>query len=549
MIKKPNINIKLMLILFLISCFSINFKLLRIGVFVGKGVHGTDELSLPSKPEQTNLLREALSKKDTEVPIIEWVVEKAPSAKESVEGPSNMAKEPVQLASKPETPVTEPSLNQKTDCKPSTELAIQKAPSVKESVEESSNMAKEPVQLASKPETSVTKPSLDQKTDCKPSTELAIQKAPSAKESVGESSSVAKEPVQLASKPETPVTEPSLDQKTDCKPPTELAIEKAPSAKESVEEPSQAAEKVSESCPYLPVSAISQGSDCAFPVESCFDRNLHPNFCPWPKRIYISHVDGTNNGIAFASNYSTLGIVFAPDYCPGSVLPMLDVRVHRFDNPAYGFNAGLIARYVPNPSSGVSNFCQVLGVNAYYDYREGFIGYYQQLGSGLEVIGSRWDFRSNIYFPIGPKRNVKTCVFDDYIGDYIIIKNAYESVSFAFNAEVGYYFVNTCSFFLYGAAGPYYIAGRKCHSKTRGGKARIRPQYKDYIALDLSVSYDPLFQTVWQAELIFSLPLYQLSYSKSSKGPCGISNRQIYQPVERFEVMPLGRRDCWTTNY
>jgi hypothetical protein len=77
---------------------------------------------------------------------------------------------------------------------------------------------------------------------------------------------------------------------------------------------------------------------------------------------------------------------------------------------------------------------------------------------------------------------------------------------------------------------------------------RVRPQYKDYLAFDFSVSHDSVFQTVYQAQIILYLPLYQLS-KKGNQRPCNLTDYQIYQPIERYEVMPIGRRSCWQTNF
>lgn len=73
---------------------------------------------------------------------------------------------------------------------------------------------------------------------------------------------------------------------------------------------------------------------------------------------------------------------------------------------------------------------------------------------------------------------------------------------------------------------------------------RLRPQYREYLALDLMGSYDPVFKTLWQAEITLYLPLYTIG-EPSSRGPYGISNRQVYQPVERFEILPLAKYECW----
>jgi hypothetical protein len=281
-------------------------------------------------------------------------------------------------------------------------------------------------------------------------------------------------------------------------------------------------------------------------TEVCCAEDWNP--IPWPKWLSIRHLwgDQENDCIPFATNYTTVELLFAPDYCLGSIMPFLDVRGHRFDNNTYAANGGLGGRYIPDPYCDC--FCEMLGFNAYYDYRQGCIGYYNQVGVGLEILSRRWDLRANAYAPFGKKRHIQTCVFDDYIGDYFAIRESIESISYSFNAELGWLIIDDCyDFSLYAAAGPYFIARAKCNEGVVGGEARIRPQYRDYLALDLSWRYDQLFETIWQVEIVLNLPLYQISCK--NKYPCGLSDRQIYQPIERFEVMPLSKRTCWHTNF
>lgn len=271
-----------------------------------------------------------------------------------------------------------------------------------------------------------------------------------------------------------------------------------------------------------------------------------PTYPFLPKRADLRHVQGTGEGIGFGTDYSTAAVMFATEYKLGHIMPMLDLRVHRFDNNTYAANAGVAGRYLPPPDS----FCRILGFNLFYDYRQGLntSNNYHQLGVGVEVLGRKWDFRANIYYPIGSKKHQQTCVFDDFDGGFFMIHRKCEGVSYAFNAEVGYLFTKEQPFLFYGAIGPYYLA-RRCHDATLGGKARVRPQYKDYLALDLSVSYDSVFKAVFQAEIIVSLPFYQIYSKQKRKGPCGMSDRQVYQPIERFEVMPLGKTSCWEKNF
>ncbi len=262
-----------------------------------------------------------------------------------------------------------------------------------------------------------------------------------------------------------------------------------------------------------------------------------------PKRITLKHAEGTGDKKGFATDYATLALLFASEYKLGHFMPMIDIRGHRFDNGSYAANVGLAGRYIPQPNS----FCELLGLNLFYDWRQGLHRNFNQVGAGIEILGKRWDFRANGYVPFGHVVHRKKCIFKNYIGDFHGMHETCEFTNYGFNLEVGYLAVNSKNFLLYAAGGPYYLARKSSHHKTRGWEARVRPQYKDYLAVDFSISHDPVFETVYQAAVILYLPLYQVCLK--NKRPCGITDRQIYQPIERFEVMPLGRRSCWKFNW
>jgi hypothetical protein len=266
---------------------------------------------------------------------------------------------------------------------------------------------------------------------------------------------------------------------------------------------------------------------------------------PIPQRVTLSHIEGNNFTNCFATNFTKLQLLLAGEYIPGRFLPQIDLRGDRFDDTTYAASGGLVLRYVPKKNGPVN---RMYGINAYYDYRQGNVGYFNQFGGGIEILGKRWDFRANVYVPVGGKRKMQECVFD-YDGGFQAIKDEFESISFAYNLEVGWLAINSQYLLLYLAGGPYYIAGRTCFDKTRGGEFRIQPQYKDYIALNAIFSYDPLFHAVYQFEVILHLPLYKLSKKIDKKATCGLNARQIYQPVIRYDVMPIGRCTCWMFNW
>jgi len=312
--------------------------------------------------------------------------------------------------------------------------------------------------------------------------------------------------------------------------------------KDPPKEEDQCAPPVEEEC--------CEPSECDECLDPICEENIPVFDCnpyPLPKLLTVRHI-GTINHIdscpPLASNYSSLAMIVAPDYRAGHFLPMLDIRAHRADNTCYMFNAGFNGRIIPDACSDLQ---AILGANIFYDYRQASLGYFSQFGVGLEALGDRWEFRGNVYIPFGPRAHHEHCYYDGYIGDYYYMEDIYEYISYSFNAEVGYYLRKCNDYFLYLAAGPYYIAGRYCVDKTIGGEIRFRPQYKDVFAVDLSYRYDSLFKSVFQFEVVVQLPLYKLK-SQNCR-PCGLTDWQIYQPAQRFEVMPVGMKRCYKYNF
>jgi hypothetical protein len=299
-------------------------------------------------------------------------------------------------------------------------------------------------------------------------------------------------------------------------------------------------------CFLITLGLFSYSIGFAFPFEKKQEQSQENDRKPHPyvQRLTLSHVEGINAYTGYGTNYSSATCFLSPNYKLGHLLPFLDGRVHRFDNNTYGANVGIGARYIPKPNT----FCQLLGINAYYDYRRGHNWNYNQLGLGVEILGKRLDLRANMYIPFGIKKYSQCCVYDDYIGGWFAQNCKCESVSYGYNAEIGYLFLRSSTFLFYAATGPYYFSS-KCLDKTIGWEVRVRPQYKDYFAIDFKVNYDQLYRFVYQTTFIVSLPLYQMATRKNHQGPCGITDRQIYQPVIRLETMPISRFSCWQTNF
>lgn len=285
------------------------------------------------------------------------------------------------------------------------------------------------------------------------------------------------------------------------------------------------------------------GKACTFLLAiTCLQSSDHeavaplPDTTPWPKRISLSYNHSSSHCTHWWDDYARLGMSLAPQYNLGQMLPMLDLQWDRVNSHTYKTHLGIAGRHIPLSSS----FSHLFGWNLFYDYRT---GPFHHIGLGMEMLGRRLDVRANLYVPLTPW-HVKKRTFH-YIGGYFATRRRVTYSLYGANAEVGYLAVNKKNFLLYAAAGPYYFF-RPSFAQIIGFKARIRPQYRDYLALDLAVTSDNYCNTAFQIEFIFSLPLYQLS-SKSSPSLTRFTQRQIYQPIERID--PYGTRCCWNTNF
>jgi hypothetical protein len=260
-----------------------------------------------------------------------------------------------------------------------------------------------------------------------------------------------------------------------------------------------------------------------------------------PKRVSGAY---RTRGVGYNANYETLSTLITPGYKRGVGLPMMDLRVHHLDNGTYAGNFGLGLRFVPNFG------CEIFGVNAYYDFRNTHRGNYNQFGLGLELLGKRWGLHFNGYLPVGRSKHGKKVVFDDFVGDFRAVCQRSEYAFDSFNLGLDFQIVHAGPFYLFGAVSPYYVCSTHRGQHSLGIKGGIRPQFGDYFAIDLNVTHDSVFGTILQGAAILTIPLYSFSSRKNQKGPCGLTNRQIYQPVQRDEIIKLKKSPCcFKTNF
>lgn len=259
------------------------------------------------------------------------------------------------------------------------------------------------------------------------------------------------------------------------------------------------------------------------------------------KRISAFRVAGRS--ITDRPGYYGLDVFLAPDYPSFTFLPFFEAKELYFDNHTYGTNLGLGGRYLP------AKFPPIVGFNIFGSYYHTDRGPLFQMSLGFELIAKNWEISANGYIPIGDKHRVCKNTFKHYIGNYKVSCMKSDASYPGFNLEASLLTLQYKKFFLYTSGGPYFFASaQSCTKPFWGGQFGIQPMYDDLIGFSFSVSYDPVFGTLFQGKFVLSLPLY----SKCLKGYRDSNKwikRQIYQPVKRLDAMPINKRCYWKTNF
>lgn len=260
----------------------------------------------------------------------------------------------------------------------------------------------------------------------------------------------------------------------------------------------------------------------------------------------LSHTEG--KGVGVHEGYTSLDLMFVMS--KGPCFPFVDLRGVGFNHRKTAASGGLGLRYV-------TESLWIWGVNAYYDYRQGDhhdlnrIGTgFQQVGLGFEALGPLWDFRCNLYYPVGVKESrFNQISFQDPLGQFPIIRHRRQSTMQGFDAEVGAFvwegFYPSCCFSwdAYLAAGTYYFDQKKGGGRF-GGKVRLHANIARYFFFEARAIYDHVAHGSVQAVIGVHFPFYPFASEKISIHESDSSlwpqlKKRLLEPVQRLDVMPL----------
>jgi len=258
-----------------------------------------------------------------------------------------------------------------------------------------------------------------------------------------------------------------------------------------------------------------------------------------PMRISFRHIEP--NGIGYNQGYTTAEGFFSLYNGWEDWILFLDARMHVFNNGEPALNAGLGTRYL--------SASRVWGLNAYYDYRKTHRYHYNQITAGLESLGQTWDFRINGYAPVGRWSSpLYGSTFAYFQENYAILRQRYEYALGGFNAEAAAHVDAWEHFPLYFAAGPYFLRGKG--ASVWGGQARASVAIYDYLKIEGNVSYDHLFKWIGQGQVGLTFSFGGRKKTKSNTRNCSGAPalaERAYQPVDRFEIIPVDKRHKYST--
>lgn len=259
-----------------------------------------------------------------------------------------------------------------------------------------------------------------------------------------------------------------------------------------------------------------------------------------PISLSLSQTIGRNIGTIYP--YTTLEAEFFMFTSAENVCPFIDIRGHRFTDNTYGGNNGFGFRYMLHRSK------KILGVNFYHDYQKSRHNQFNQIGIGLEYLGSCVSLRCNGYLPVGKIQGKwGPAEVTHYPGGYVAINQVREGAFSGVDAELEWTFLRCCRCMRASiAAGPYcYFHEVPCEDNIWGGRMALRAYYGKYLYFSVEGTRDTNFGTLVQGRIGITIPFYTHFLDC-----CCCSNPTLlFQPVWRNETIVRDRHCSWTWNW
>ena len=197
----------------------------------------------------------------------------------------------------------------------------------------------------------------------------------------------------------------------------------------------------------------------------------------------------TGPGLGYRQSFTTFETTIPLLEDAGLRLTFLDARLLLSNTGTLGANVGLAhRRYVAATD-------HVYGVNAFYDNRDTHSATFSQLGTGFEILDDDWEFRTNVYLPVGSTSKPTSPFGDPFFRDTnIFLRRDFESAMTGFDMEGGVPLLPESMFDLWGYLGGYHYQPSSSN-QAYGVSGRIALQATNNLSIELALRNDRVFDT------------------------------------------------------
>jgi|GEM_PF-2498936 len=247
-------------------------------------------------------------------------------------------------------------------------------------------------------------------------------------------------------------------------------------------------------------------------------------------RFSMSHREG--KGIGYPQGYTSLDMFFAFS-ATEKAHPFFDIRGHMSNDGKPAANIGFGIRYLPDMTNAV------FGINAFFDFRQARHSTFEQLGLGLEILGTQWGLHLNGYMPIIKTDNIVEVSFYKFSGHSALIHLENEVALKGADASVSRSLVHRGFFDLDAYLGGYFFQGKK-QLTAPGGYVKLTSSLSRFFSVELQGSYDTLYKMIFQGAAAINIPLGKRVKIGNPERSCYTEtalSRNLTDPVSRFEMI------------
>jgi hypothetical protein len=285
--------------------------------------------------------------------------------------------------------------------------------------------------------------------------------------------------------------------------------------------------KITKGSPVI-LAAADETEKKTSSLEETTSKHCEPG--PNSFRFSMSHREG--KGIGYPQGYTSLDMFFAFS-ATEKAHPFFDIRGHMSNDGKPAANIGFGIRYLPDMTNAV------FGINAFFDFRQARHSTFEQLGLGLEILGTQWGLHLNGYMPIIRTDNVVEVSFYKFSGHSALIHLENEVALKGADASVSRSLVHRGFFDLDAYLGGYFFQGKK-QLTAPGGYVKLTSSLSRFFSVELQGSYDTLYKMIFQGAAAINIPLGKRVKIGNPERSCYTETaltRNLTDPVSRFEMI------------